>query len=234
MTRYAELVVNLPIDRPFHYEIPEDLDGTIQIGSRILVPFRNRDREGFCLGFVDEPEIPFVRKVKKVLDEEPTADARLLNLTRWVADRFVSSHGEAIFAAIPSGARKKNPGRKIALLQVATPPDSPPRNDNQRRVLEALRESGRPELQSDILGRFPRSAVDALVKRGWVKREFVRPEIDVLAGVISEPPKEIALTPEQERALEVIAEGPGTVLLHGVTASGKTEAKRVSSAGSKS
>ena len=106
MTQFAEIVFNLPVDRVFHYEVPAALVGRIQVGSRIRAPFREKDLQGYCVGFVAKPEIPFVRKVKEVLDETPTADARLLKLTRWMADRYVSSWGEAIFASIPGNGAK--------------------------------------------------------------------------------------------------------------------------------
>ncbi|MHC4605890.1 MAG: replication restart helicase PriA [Planctomycetota bacterium] len=223
MPRYAEIVLNLPIDQAFSYEVPDKLDGRIAVGSRVLVPFQNKDRQGYCVAFSDRPGIKFVRMMKDVLDEEPTADDRLLELTRWLSRRYISSWGEAIFAAIPPGARKKDPGRKIPILRAGTPPEKPLRSDHQRRVLEILDAEGRPVLQSDLLDRVPRSAVDALVKKGHVERDHIRPQIDVLAGVIQEPPKDITLTQEQEAALGMIAEGGGVVLLHGVTGSGKTE-----------
>ena len=41
------------VDRVFDYLVPEELEGKLEIGSRVLVPFSagNREVEGFCVGF---------------------------------------------------------------------------------------------------------------------------------------------------------------------------------------
>ncbi|WP_289699372.1 hypothetical protein, partial [Muribaculum intestinale] len=36
---YAEVILPLPLGATFTYRIPQELDGKVSIGSRIIVPF---------------------------------------------------------------------------------------------------------------------------------------------------------------------------------------------------
>ncbi|MDX1772321.1 MAG: hypothetical protein R3328_12390, partial [Planococcaceae bacterium] len=47
---FAEVIVDVsayPIDRPFDYAVPQDLQPLIESGSRVKVPFGNRSVLGF-------------------------------------------------------------------------------------------------------------------------------------------------------------------------------------------
>lgn len=42
MTTYAEVAVTLPVDGRFHYAVPPHLEGALEVGHRVLVPFGYR------------------------------------------------------------------------------------------------------------------------------------------------------------------------------------------------
>ena len=44
-----DVAIPLPISGPFTYRLPEGLSGRIDMGRRVLVPFRNKIRAGECV-----------------------------------------------------------------------------------------------------------------------------------------------------------------------------------------
>ena len=44
---YAEIIIDIThekLDRTFEYKVPEELEGTLAVGSSVLVPFGNGDK----------------------------------------------------------------------------------------------------------------------------------------------------------------------------------------------
>lgn len=104
---YAEIVIGLPIKKPFHYRIPVALRDKADIGKRAWVPFGTRKIVGYIVGFVERPQVSEVREISALIDEsEPIIDDKLLELARWIADYYHSSWGEAVEAAVPGPLKK--------------------------------------------------------------------------------------------------------------------------------
>lgn len=104
---YAEIAVGLPIRKPFHYKVPDELKDKVEVGKRVWVPFGTRRIVGYITGFVEKAQVEEVKPVLSVIDEEePILDSRLLELTKWIADYYHASWGEAIEAAIPGPLKK--------------------------------------------------------------------------------------------------------------------------------
>ena len=63
----VEIAVCLPLLRTFHYES----ESAVSLGCRVLVPFRNRDVDGFVVGLHRKaPEGLKILPVKAVLDRD--------------------------------------------------------------------------------------------------------------------------------------------------------------------
>ncbi len=114
----VQVVFPLPIDREFTYRLPPDLSGSVSPGSGVLVPFRGRKRMGFVVGFTQplsrgagqESGVPLengkgtrLEEVTSILDPHPLFNKTILRLTRWIADYYLCSWGEALKAALPPG-----------------------------------------------------------------------------------------------------------------------------------
>jgi len=106
----AQVVVGLPVEGPFDYTIDERLRDRIALGKRVWIPFRNRRRLGFVVGFRKRSPWKKLKPILSVLDPKPILDSRLLQLTQEVSRYYGCSWGEAIEAALPSLLRK---GRKL-------------------------------------------------------------------------------------------------------------------------
>jgi len=234
---YADIVLNIPIDKSFQYFVPEKLRALIEVGKRVIVPFgRQKEQEGICIGFSSRARVAKakLKDIRAVIDEEPLAAGEMLELSRWVADYYFASQGEALFAMIPAAVRKKAESRKISYVRLPLNPDEcisaieetgkkrPRQAELLRFLLEINRDLSLGELQE--LAGFSPPLVKALSKKGFISVEKKAPEEAARNEFVKiEPPE---LTSFQADALEKIRAGLdhfNVTMLFGITASGKTE-----------
>jgi primosomal protein N' (replication factor Y) (superfamily II helicase) len=106
---FAEVVFNLPLDGPFSYAVPDHLKGHLEIGARVFASFGPRRLTGYLVGWAEtcDPGIT-VKSLEDAFDEPPVLSAETLNFTRWMAEYYQCSWGEAIASALPSGLDERS------------------------------------------------------------------------------------------------------------------------------
>ncbi|MDD5449002.1 MAG: primosomal protein N' [Candidatus Omnitrophica bacterium] len=109
----AEIVVGLPIDKAFHYTVPNSLETKIAVGKRVWVPFGKKRLVGYVVGLItDELKSsreagPYqIKDIEDVIDEIPVLDEAMLGLTAWMSGYYFCSRGEAIENTLPLALRK--------------------------------------------------------------------------------------------------------------------------------
>lgn len=122
MKIYAEIIVNsdvLDIDKPFTYEVIEELEKDIKIGQLVKVPFgiRNNPTDGFIIGLKYEDDIKGMRikKIKKIIYKEPVLSSDDLSLIEFLRDTYLCKYIDGIRLLIPQGILKgtKNKSKKV-------------------------------------------------------------------------------------------------------------------------
>src|SRR5580704_12585471 len=102
---YCEVALPVPLRSLFTYEIPERLAGSVCVGSRVLVPFRNRAMTGVVVEASvwrpDPARVKNVREIVDVLDAIPALPPNLVELGRWVGGYYVAPLGEVFRAMLP-------------------------------------------------------------------------------------------------------------------------------------
>ncbi len=142
---FAEVAFNLPLEGTYTYLVPERLAGLLAPGMRVEAPLGPRRVVGYCVALTGAaPEGVSVKEIISVVDSEPLVDAHMLELTRWVAERYFAGWGEALEAALPAGVRFDVGTRTVVTLSVA-PEDARAEADKwgrrapkRRAALEAL------------------------------------------------------------------------------------------------
>ena len=235
--RFALVAVPAPLQEPLTYAVPEALGGRLEVGMRVLVPLGRRRVTGVVVGFQRKSPVAGVKPVAEALDDEALLDSAFLDLCRWAADYYVASLGEVLAAALPPLLRTES--RLVAAF--AREPESL-HGTVDREVLDAVRRRG-PMTPAALSRLFPRrgvrAALDRLAAAGAVamedrlrghvrearRKRQPRPEKTAGAAAAGRAP---VLTEEQEQVLRAMGPRLGeggfeTLLLHGVTGSGKTE-----------
>jgi primosomal protein N' (replication factor Y) len=227
-TMFARIAMNLPVDKVFDYRVPEHLESSIEPGKRVYVPFGPRKMVGYCTDLVETAGVAKVKDIIRVIDDTPLLDSGMLRLTRWVANRYACAWGEALEAALPAGVRhgvgEKTEKRLSLAMPVEAALEAVRRAPSQVKVvsfLEAM--GGGAYTAADLTKRVPCShaPIKALVDKKVLK-------IVTESGERKKAPPEHILTDEQAKSLDDIigriqTGKASTVLLHGITGSGKTE-----------
>ena len=111
--RFADIVINRPIEGPFTYSIPKELEDSVNIGSCAEVSFGNKEVVGYVVSFPSSCEFKNIKPLLRVLDKKAAINDEILKLTKWIADYYYSTWGEAISAAVPSVLKRGPKKRKV-------------------------------------------------------------------------------------------------------------------------
>lgn len=103
---YADVVLPLPLDGVYTYNIPADLETNVQVGCRVLVPFGTRKVYTAIVMRLHNVKPDYATKdILELLDQTPILLPDQLKLWQWIADYYLCSIGEVYKAALPSGLK---------------------------------------------------------------------------------------------------------------------------------
>lgn len=219
-----EVIVDISssgVDRAFDYE-GEDMP----IGSRVSVEFGRKRLIGFVIGKKDKSDYPNLKKAKLI---DSPVDENQLALLEFMRTKYNLRYIDVLRLFIPTKLREeKDPEYTRIFLSI-----SPALTDEECRKKIGTRAKKQLELYEYLCAKgggflsqmnnlFGVSAVNGLREKGIVEEKDVHERRTPLAG-LNRVDKAVKLTAAQQSAVDEIANGNGTYLLHGVTGSGKTE-----------
>lgn len=228
---------------PFDYVVPERLRSSAAVGVRVQVPLgrRRQPQTGWCIEIKsDQASSAGHREVVAVLDSEPLCDQNLVKLVMWISHYYQAPLGSVFDALIPAGVRWAAGTREqrfysptpSALDDTLVSRLSPKQQAVIRRLIAEGRAMSASELTTAV--GCTEAPIRGLTKNGYleVRRRRVLNPLDPGALLpLAEGSGEGAisrLSSEQSESLARIiaaieSDKPRTLLLHGVTGSGKTE-----------
>ena len=228
----ATVVLPEGVEKPLDYLVPNELVVEVEPGRRVHVPLgkSNRPRLAYCVA-VRHGEIPQhpLKSVVGVEDEKPLLSERMLELTAWMADRWMARRGDVLEAVLPAGVRLRRRVKRVPVLVVTGEQGNRRPTINQKKVLDAavqptpmdvlLKETG---VARSVVNRLLRTGM--LAERGSIERG---PEIESIKHSFDSDELPV-LSADQEKALQAILHPlqqgrHETIVLFGVTGSGKTE-----------
>ncbi len=109
-------------DKPFDYAVPDGLRDRIECGRRVRAPFGrgNRAVVGFCVQLENRSDVRRqLKPLTDVVDAQSLLSPSMLRLTRWMADRYLSTWGQALETVLPAVVRKQTTARRITLVSLA-------------------------------------------------------------------------------------------------------------------
>ena len=99
---FCNVALPVPLRTTFTYAVPEAMREHVQLGSRVLVPFRKKSLVGVVTAFVERaPEETKIREIGKAIDLVPALTPKLIELGQWIASYYVAPIGEVFRATLP-------------------------------------------------------------------------------------------------------------------------------------
>ncbi|MEN6572562.1 MAG: primosomal protein N' [Anaerolineaceae bacterium] len=156
MSDFARVAVNIAqINQAYDYAIPGDLQGRIQPGSLVTVPFGSQLAQGIVIALLDEPEVAETKPIESLVDDLPVVTPAQMDLARWMAGEYLETLPACLDLMLPPGISQHT---DILLHLVAEPENPGELSPLQARLVVLLKKRG------DLRGR----QVDAAMpKLNW-------------------------------------------------------------------
>ena len=194
------------------------------IGRRVLVPFSNRIVEGFALEYTTQPKDYVAKDIIKVVDNETILNDELISLGKFISKKYLCSLIYAYQVMLPKALKANHKiNYKAKKLTYVKLNDKALTSDikirQQLEIINFLKDNNEV-LKSKIKSK---SSLKKLIDKKIVieyEKELYR---DVTSSYDS---KLIKLNFDQQKVSDEIKKSIGiskTMLLYGVTGSGKTE-----------
>jgi len=104
MPPYARVSVNIPqLSGLFDYDIPGELEGQIQPGTLVNMPFGRQTVQGVVVSLVDEPAVPDTKAIEALVDSEPVLTDYQLQLAAQMAKDNLATLSQCLDLMIPPG-----------------------------------------------------------------------------------------------------------------------------------
>lgn len=115
-SRFVDVIVPLPLQQVFTYEIPAEWKEQVEVGKRVLVQFGSQKIYSAIVYALHDkaPEGYSAKKIISVLDEYAVVTPKQLKLWEWISDYYMCSMGDVMQAALPA-ALKLHSETKIIL-----------------------------------------------------------------------------------------------------------------------
>jgi len=131
--KYADVILPLPLEGLFTYLIPEEFNGKIAPGMRVVVQFGAKKFYSALVRRIHNIKLENItaKLVENVLDDKPILSESCFLLWEWIATYYHCTLGEVLKAALPSGLKLESEARvslndeySRAMLELLSPKES--------------------------------------------------------------------------------------------------------------
>lgn len=237
----AEVIINTTakkLNKKFDYNIPQELEERIVIGSKVLVPFANfkKPEEGYVVGIKEKSEY----KIKDIIKVEDNLENKQIELAKWMAKKYFCNVSDCIKLMLTPGTKNKDTEKRIndkILNCIYLKKDNEEFNfeienvksEKQRKILKFVQDNeGVTIPEIEMFTGCSRAIVNTLIKNGYL--EIIEKKIDrnPLYNKDIKKSEKLQLNTEQKIAFDeieksIINNKYEQYLIFGVTGSGKTE-----------
>ena len=239
----ARVTLEIALRKEFDYLVPVELEGVVEVGSRVQVPFGPRSVLGCVTGMAERSDYPSLKSIIKVIGAQTLVTPKVLKLARWIGEYYCCAPEIALKSVLPEAVRQEKAGWRERLHVRVVPrsgemPKLSKRQGEIWNILEERREMPLAELIE--LAETTSGAVRRLEDKGLITITGEISERDPYSNEQILPSYPLPLNAAQAAAMVEIKkamdagmregaptgakEGDSRVfLLHGVTGSGKTE-----------
>lgn len=241
---YANIIIDISheqVDRPFAYKIPDALQGQIQIGSCVQIPFGkgNHLRKGYVVELTDETDFDAskLKEIDSLAEGDRPAEDIFIQLAAWMKRQYGSTMIAAMKTVLP--AHKKQAALKHKFISLKMPVREAKeycvecmtkhRKAQERLLVELLKEPEQRIPYELVTGKLNVSAATlrSLKEKCVIaveEEEYLRNPVQINADETAK----MQLSDEQQHVVDKVIRDfdagiHKTYLIHGITGSGKTE-----------
>ncbi len=92
-------------DKPYGYCVPDELEGAVLPGCRVVVPFGrgNTPRQGMVLDVNSSPVAADYKQISRLIDDTPILSDEMLQMCKWMHEHCFCTYFDAVKAVLPAG-----------------------------------------------------------------------------------------------------------------------------------
>src|ERR1043165_9287480 len=117
----ARVSLEIALRKEFDYLIPPGLQGLVDVGSRVQVPFGPPKVLGCVRGLAEESAQTKLKPIIKVIGAQTLVTPKVLKLARWIADYYCCAPETALKSVLPEAVRHETAGWRERLFVRALP-----------------------------------------------------------------------------------------------------------------
>ena len=104
MPVFLEIAVNVPqVSGLFDYHLPPELEGKVEPGHLVEVPFAHQTVQGVVIRFIPAPAVPETRPVYSLIDSQTVLTPAQLALAKELSGQTLASLAACISLMLPPG-----------------------------------------------------------------------------------------------------------------------------------
>jgi len=244
--KYAKVVFEIALDKSFDYIIPSHLQDKIFPGSIVKAPFGEKVLDGYVIELTNQSNIEKLKELIEVSGEQVLLETHLFDLAKWMSEYYICPLGLVLKAVYPSYLKeygKKRRNTDSIFLSLTK------NREENIKFIDLIK--GKATKQADLMTHLmrrsevyipfdeiketvktDRKVLESLKTKGYLEifteTELKKRDIQTSKYKYVDQLKVPNLTDDQASVLNSIYDIIksnifSSILLHGVTGSGKTE-----------
>ena len=206
IARIAVSAANFAIDKPYSYNIPEEM--VLAPGQRVQVPFGrgNRRSEGVVLS-VENGSQSGLKTVECCLDETPILTEQQLRLAAFLRERYFCTFYDAVRTMLPAGLWFQTQ-ESFSLTEDLCWKEATIHKEGAREVLEFLEDLGGQAEESALRKRISDEDILSQALTYLLKKKWISAKTDYLRRLHDKTEKIAVLVSSPEEAMEYASHRP--------------------------
>ncbi len=172
---FAEVILPLPLFSTFTYSIPEEMESSVQVGTRVLVQFgKKKFYTAITVAVHSEKPKGFdVKPIMAVMDASPIVRYPQLKLWNWIAEYYLCTPGEVYKAAVPTGLKPESETFISLNPDYEPDPDDPLKFTERQAIIVQLLDHNKrmriAEIETETGFRNVATIINPLLSKGVVE-----------------------------------------------------------------
>lgn len=185
-TYFASVILDVNLNKPLDYGIPDDLFITLKRGMKVSILLKGKKRVGYVFEIKNSSPIDRPLPILEILSKDALITDQLFDLSVWLAKYYCAPLSLVIKTILPSAVRKKDHHKEQLYVSKNKTVDElveqckilQNSNPSQARVIEEILKTKKGMLLTVLMevAQVTRSPINTLCKKGFLTTSSVQIE----------------------------------------------------------